>query len=130
MRISDWSSDVCSSDLLCAFARSHPAAATPDLQWHIQPLSAEKPGVALGDFPGFTATSCQLRPESRGRIALKSADPRDHPAIHPNYLATATDPRVTVAGMTITRTNVRTEPLHALDAETRTTVSSCPGAEP
>src|SRR3546814_12683235 len=37
------------ASLLCAFARSHPAAATPDLQWHIQPLSAEKPGVALDD---------------------------------------------------------------------------------
>src|SRR3546814_3340324 len=40
------------ASLLCAFARSHPAAATPDLQWHIQPLSPEKPGVPLDNFPG------------------------------------------------------------------------------
>src|SRR3546814_12104404 len=105
------------ASLLCAFARSHPAAATPDLQWHIQPLSAEKPGVALDDFPGFTATSCQLRPESRGRIALKSADPWDHPAIHPNYLATETDRRVTLAGMKLTRQTVGPAPLAAVVEE-------------
>src|SRR3546814_12008815 len=71
------------ASLLCAFARSHPAAATPDLQWHIQPLSAEKPGVALDDFPGFTATPCQPRPESRRRIAFECGEQRDPPPIPP-----------------------------------------------
>src|SRR3546814_17989385 len=85
------------ASLLCAFARSHPAAATPDLQWHIQPLSADKPGVALDDFPGFTATSCQLPPERRGRIAFKSADPRAHTAHPPTYLPTHTNTPVTTA---------------------------------
>ena len=45
------------ASLICAFARSGPDASTPDLQWHVQPLSADKPGVALHDFPGFTSTT-------------------------------------------------------------------------
>lgn len=108
------------ASLLCAFARSGPDASTPDIQWHIQPLSADKPGVSLHDFPGFTSTSCQLRPESRGHIELKSADPQDHPAIHPNYLATETDRRVTVAGMKITRDIINAEPLASLVEEEMT----------
>jgi choline dehydrogenase len=108
------------ASLLCAFTRSGPEAATPDLQWHVQPLSADKPGVALHDFPGFTSTSCQLRPESRGWIELKSADPKAYPAIHPNYLATETDRRVTVAGMKITRAIINAEPLASLVEEEMT----------
>src|SRR3546814_13388638 len=68
-----------------------------------------------------------FRSESRGRIALKSADPRDHPAIHPNYLATETDRRVTVAGMKITRQIVGAEPLAAVVEEEMTPGARCTG---
>lgn len=105
------------ASLICAFAKSGPEAATPDIQWHVQPLSADKPGVALHEFPGFTSSTCQLRPESRGHIELKSADPKAYPAIHPNYLATETDRRVTVAGMKITRDIVNSEPLRSVVEE-------------
>lgn len=107
------------ASLVCAFARSGPEVATPDIQWHMQPLSADKPGDGLHRFSAFTSSTCQLRPESRGHIALKSADPQDHPAIHPNYLATETDRRVTVAGMKMTRDIVAQEPLAPLIAQER-----------
>lgn len=105
------------ASLVCAFSRSGPQAATPDIQWHMQPLSADKPGDGLHKFSAFTSSTCQLRPESRGRIELRSADPRDYPAIHPNYLATETDRRVTVAGMKMNRNITGQEPLASLIAE-------------
>ena len=108
------------ASLVCAFARSEPQVATPDLQWHMQPLSADRPGVKLHDFAGFTSTTCQLRPESRGRILLKSGDPEAHPAIHPNYLATETDRRVTIAGMKITRQIMAAKPMAGLVEEEMT----------
>ena len=107
------------ASLVCAFGRSGPEVATPDIQWHMQPLSADKPGDGLHRFSAFTSSTCQLRPESRGHIELKSSDPRDYPAIHPNYLATETDRRVTVAGMKMTRDIVSKEPLASLIKEER-----------
>ncbi|MBM3523372.1 MAG: choline dehydrogenase, partial [Alphaproteobacteria bacterium] len=86
------------------FCRTRPELATPDVQFHIIPFSAEKPGGAFHDFPGFTVSACQLRPESRGWIRLRSGDPREHPAIQPNYLATRTDQEAVVAGLRIGRT--------------------------
>jgi len=108
------------ASLICAFTRSGPEAATPDIQWHMQPLSADSPGEGLHKYQAFTSTSCQLRPESRGQIRLKSSSARDYPAIHPNYLATETDRRVTVAGMKITRAIAAAEPLASLIEEEMT----------
>jgi len=88
---------------VCVFAKTSPEAATPDIQFHLQPLSADKPGEGLHRFSAFTSSTCQLRPESRGRIELRSPNPQDHPAIHPNYLATVKDQQVTVAGMKMSR---------------------------
>lgn len=88
---------------VCVFARTSEEAATPDIQFHLQPLSADKPGEGLHKFSAFTSSTCQLRPESTGRIALRSPDAEDHPAIHPNYLDTAKDQAVTVAGMKMSR---------------------------
>jgi choline dehydrogenase len=107
------------ASILCAFAKSGPEAATPDIQWHMQPLSADKPGDGLHRFSAFTSSTCQLRPESRGHIELKSSDPAVYPAIHPNYLATETDRRVTVAGMKMTREIVLKEPLALIIKEER-----------
>jgi len=85
------------------FARSDPSLETPDLQWHIQPLSLEKFGDPLHAFPAFTASVCHLRPQSRGHVRIVSPDPAAHPAIQPNYLAVEADRRAAVAGIRRTR---------------------------
>ncbi len=88
---------------VAAFAKTDPMLETPDIQFHFQPLSADKPGAGLHRYSAFTSSVCQLRPESRGHIEIRSPNPDDYPAIHPNYLATQTDRDVTVAGMKISR---------------------------
>jgi len=85
------------------FARTRPELETPDIQFHFQPLSADKPGEGLHRFSAFTSSVCQLRPESRGRIRIKHPDPYAYPAIEPNYLATALDRVTAVAGLRATR---------------------------
>jgi choline dehydrogenase len=85
------------------FARSDPSLETPDLQWHIQPLSLDKFGEKLHPFPAFTASVCHLRPQSRGSVRLASPDPAAHPAIRPNYLSVEADRRAAVAGIRRTR---------------------------
>jgi choline dehydrogenase len=85
------------------FARSDPALDTPDLQWHIQPLSLDKFGEPLHRFPAFTASVCHLRPQSRGHVRLASPDPLAHPQIQPNYLSAEADRRAAVAGIRRTR---------------------------
>ena len=101
---------------VCVFART-PEAATPDIQFHLQPLSADKPGEGLHRFSAFTSSTCQLRPESRGVIELRSPFAQDYPAIHPNYLATVKDQQVTVAGMKMSRAFAATKTLAPLIAE-------------
>ena len=96
---------------VCIFARSRPGLDTPDIQYHFQPLSADKPGIEMHPFPGITLSVCQLRPESKGRIQIKSPDPRAYPAIHPNYLATPTDQRTVVDSLKFTRRLVDTTAL-------------------
>jgi choline dehydrogenase len=85
------------------FARTQPGAATPDVQFHMMPFSSDDPTKGMHDFPGFTASICQLRPESRGQVALRSPDPRAHPRIVANYLATETDRRVVLDGLRLAR---------------------------
>src|ERR1700730_1484085 len=80
------------------FVRAHPASATPDSQCSISLFSAQTIGGELDPFPGVTGNCVLLRPESRGHVRIKSADPRAAPAIHPNYLATARDRETIVAG--------------------------------
>ncbi len=94
---------------LGAFARSSPDYATPNLQFHFQPLSLEKFGDALHPFPAFTASVCNLRPSSRGSVHLK--DPSGAPAIRPNYLATDEDRRVAADSIRLTRHIVAQAPL-------------------
>ncbi len=88
---------------LGAFAKSDPSRATADLQYHIQPLSLDKFGEPLHDFPAFTASVCNLRPESRGTVQITGPDPTAPPAISPNYLAEAADRAVAVAAIRLTR---------------------------
>jgi choline dehydrogenase len=85
------------------FARTRPELASPDVKCSISPFSAERPQDGLHRFSGFTMIAYQLRPESRGEIKLKSPDPFDAPAVHPNYLAAETDRRTIVAGLKLCR---------------------------
>jgi choline dehydrogenase-like flavoprotein len=88
---------------LGAFAKSDPARATPDLEYHVQPLSLERFGEPLHRFPAFTASVCHLRPESRGEVRIRSPEPGAPPAIRPNYLATEGDRRVAAEAIRLTR---------------------------
>jgi choline dehydrogenase len=85
------------------FFRTSPLAATPDVQVHFIIFSAEAAGAALHPFPGFIASVCQLRPESRGFVRIKSADPRQPPAIQPRYLSSPVDRDTVVEGMKLLR---------------------------
>jgi choline dehydrogenase len=85
------------------FARTRLELETPDVQFHFIRFSADGPGGKLHDYSGFTVSVCQLRPESRGSIHIRSADPREPPAIQPNYLDTAGDRDTIVAGMQLAR---------------------------
>ena len=67
-------------------AQSARAQPTPNLEYHVQPLSLDKFGDPLHPFPAFTASVCNLRPASRGYVRIKSPDPRAAPAINPRYL--------------------------------------------
>ncbi len=93
------------------FARSRPELDIPDIQFHIQPLSADEPGKGLHRYAAFTSSVCQLRPESRGRIAIKSADARVAPAIVPNYLSSERDCRTVIDGMKLSRRLAQTQAL-------------------
>lgn len=88
---------------LGAFTRSSPAHATPNLEYHVQPLSLEKFGDPLHPFPAFTASVCNLRPTARGHIRLQSADPMMAPVITPHYLSTEQDKQVAVESLLLTR---------------------------
>ncbi len=88
---------------LGAFARSDPAQPTPNIEWHVQPLSLDKFGDPLHTFPAITPSVCNLRPESRGWVRIKSPDPAAYPEIKLNYLATAADRKVAVDGVRFTR---------------------------
>lgn len=88
---------------LGAFARSDPAQATPNLQYHVQPLSLDKFGDPLHGFPAFTASVCNLRPGSRGHVRIASADSHAAPRIVPNYLSTPEDRKVAADALALTR---------------------------
>ena len=78
-------------------------AATPDIQFHVATLSADMAGGKVHPFSGFTMSVCQLRPESRGHIRIRSTDPFEPPEMQPNYLATELDRRTAVAGVKAAR---------------------------
>jgi choline dehydrogenase len=86
-----------------AFFKTSPRLASPDIQIHFLPFSTDKMGEKLHSFSGFSASVCQLRPESRGSLRIKSADPAVAPEIRINYLATETDRTANVEGLKILR---------------------------
>ena len=93
------------------FLKTNEALERPDIQFHIQPFSADNPADGPHRFAAFTASVLQLRPESRGFMTLMSPSIADPLAIHPNYLATKTDCDTLVEGIRIARNIARQNPL-------------------
>jgi choline dehydrogenase len=85
------------------FFKTDPKMETPDVQFHFILFSADGVGQKLHPWPGFLASICQLRPESRGFVHIKSADPAQAPAIQPRYLTAQADRDCVVAGMQLLR---------------------------
>ncbi|WDH25365.1 GMC family oxidoreductase [Pseudomonas chlororaphis] len=109
---------------LGAFARSGPEQTSANLEYHVQPLSLERFGEPLHAFPAFTASVCDLRPQSRGRVQIRSADPQAAPLIQPNYLSHPEDLRVAADAIRLTRRIVAAPALQAFKP-----IEYLPGAE-
>jgi choline dehydrogenase len=88
---------------LGAFAKTSEDEPSPNIEWHVQPLSLDKFGEPLHPYDAITPAVCNLQPTSRGHVRIKSRDPSAHPAISLNYLATDEDLAVAVAGLRFTR---------------------------
>ncbi|MBK5540593.1 GMC family oxidoreductase N-terminal domain-containing protein [Pseudomonas sp. TH05] len=98
---------------LGAFARSGPEQTSANLEYHVQPLSLERFGEPLHAFPAFTASVCDLRPQSRGQVAISSLDAGAAPVIQPNYLSHPHDLRVAADAIRLTRRIVAAPALQA-----------------
>ena len=85
------------------FARTDPSLPRPDVQFHVATLSSDMAGSPVHAFSGFTMSVCQLQPESRGHVRLKSPDPLAAPAMQPNYLSTPQDRATLVSGIRLAR---------------------------
>ncbi len=97
---------------LLAFLKTRPELAGPDVQFHLVPYAIKDPKTRrLHDFPGMTVTCYQLRPESQGSIHVRSADPRQPPAIRFNFLADPVDRRTLVDGIRLARRLVGAPPM-------------------
>lgn len=96
---------------VCIFAKSMQGLETPDIQFHFQPLSADKPGIEMHPFSGFTSSVCQLRPESRGHIHISSPDAQVYPKITPNYLSTTADELCAIRAVKFARAMTKTSAL-------------------
>lgn len=88
---------------LGAFARSGPGQGRANLEYHVQPLSLERFGENLHDFPAMTASVCNLRPSSRGHVRIRSPLPEHAPEILCNYLSTSEDRKVAADSIRLTR---------------------------
>jgi choline dehydrogenase len=93
------------------FARTNPALTRPDVQFHVATLSSDMAGSKVHEFSGFTMSVCQLQPEARGYVRLKSPDPLAAPAMQPNYLSTERDRKTLVAGIRLARALAATRAL-------------------
>lgn len=89
------------------FMRVMRDATRPDIQFHVATLSADMAGGQVHPFSGFTLSVCQLRPESRGHVRIRSNDPMQPPAMQPNYLSTETDRQTAVAAIKAARAIAR-----------------------
>ena len=89
----------------------------PNIQFHMQPLSADKPGDGVHPFSAFTMSICNLRPQSRGEVTINSKNPEDLPKIIPNYLSTESDQEIAIESIKVARKIANASPLkqHILD---------------
>jgi choline dehydrogenase len=108
-----------------AFFRTRPDLATPDVQIHFLIFSTETAGATVHPFSGFMASICQLRPDSRGFVRIKSGDPRVPPAIQPRYLSTRSDCDTVVAGLNVLRRVMNQPVMRRLIAEERAPGDKC-----
>jgi choline dehydrogenase len=102
-----------------AFFKTRPDLATPDVQIHFLIFSSETAGANVHPFSGFMASVCQLRPDSRGFVRIKSADPATPPAIQPRYLTARNDIETIVAGLKQLREVMNRPVMRKLIAEER-----------
>jgi choline dehydrogenase len=102
---------------LGGFAKSDDNRETPNLQYHIQPLSTEKLGDPLHPFEAFTASVCNLRPESRGHVRIKTEDSRVPPKIQPDYLSDPADRKVAADAIKLTRKIVSSPAMKKFEPE-------------
>src|SRR5580700_9756963 len=108
-----------------AFLKTRPDLATPDVQFHFLIFSADAAGGTLHPFPGFMASVCQLRPDSRGFVRVKSRDPAMPPAIQPRYLSARTDCDCIVDGMKLLRRVMNQPVMRRYIAEERAPGEAC-----
>ena len=108
-----------------AFLRTRPELATPDVQIHFLIFSADAAGATLHPFPGFMTSVCQLRPESRGFVHVKSADPGVPPAIHARYLSARADCDCVVDGLKLMRGIMNRPAMRKFIAEERIPGEQC-----
>ena len=102
---------------LGAFAKSQPSLASPDLEWHVQPLSLPKFGEPLHPFDAITPSVCNLRPSSRGSVHIQDPETLAAPKIQCNYLSTEDDINASVRGLEMTRAIMRGHALARFDPE-------------
>ncbi len=108
-----------------AFLRTRPDLASPDVQIHFLIFSTETAGAALHPFSGFMASVCQLRPQSRGFVRIKSNDPGMPPTIQPRYLTSRDDRDTIIAGLTKLRAIMNQPAMRRLIAEERMPGPKC-----
>jgi choline dehydrogenase len=108
-----------------AFLKTRPDLATPDVQLHFLIFSADAAGAALHPFPGFIVSVCQLRPQSRGFVHIKSSDPRVAPAIQPRYLTSRFDCDTVVDGLKLLRRIMDRPVMRRYIAEERAPGEAC-----
>ena len=92
-----------SASQVYVFTNTSQDGSRPNIQFHMQPLSADKPGDGVHPFSAFTMSVCTLRPESRGEVRINSSDPLQPPTIIPNYLSTENDQKIAVESVKVAR---------------------------
>lgn len=109
---------------LGVFAKSDSGLDNPNLQYHIQPLSLDAFGKPLHTFSAITASVCNLQPDSRGTVTIRSPHTDDNPVIKPNYLSSQTDKDIAAKSITLTRNIFATEAMRKYEP-----TEFLPGAE-
>ncbi|MDJ0859736.1 MAG: GMC family oxidoreductase [Dinoroseobacter sp.] len=111
------------------FTRSSTEHETPNIEYHVQPLSLDAFGQPLHRFPALTVSVCNLRPQSRGSSHICGPDPLAPPRIKPNYLGDESDRRVAVDSIRHARRLMATDAMRPFAPEERMPGASFVGDE-